>query len=129
MRGSPKCIFSAARFSSCHFAVGTVTRLRVLQKSTSAFSSTASLAQPFRATMAFSRGDGSSHFHKAGVDLSIQQLVMPPAGACWRRLLLPLCARFSVKKLHLMQVSSKSSFRLVAYFSAQQMTCKRRGKS
>ena len=128
--GSLERSHSAAPFSSCHVSVGTMTRLRLLQfRPTWQFPSAASLAQPFRATMAFSQSDGSSHFHKDGVNVSSQQLVMPPAGAGWRRQLQALWARVSVKELHVVQVSSKSSSGLLASFYGQQQASKRRGKS
>ena len=73
MRGSPRCMLAAANLSSCHFAVWTPTRLRLLHRPAWEFSSAASLAQPLRAAIAFSQSDGSSHLHKDGVDLSIQQ--------------------------------------------------------
>ena len=73
VRGSPRCMLAAANLSSCHFAVWTPTRLRLLHRPAWEFSSAASLAQPLRAAIAFSQSDGSSHLHKDGVDLSIQQ--------------------------------------------------------
>ena len=66
-------MLAAANLSSCHFAVWTPTRLRLLHRPAWEFSSAASLAQPLRAAIAFSQSDGSSHLHKDGVDLSIQQ--------------------------------------------------------
>ena len=158
---APKCIFSAAPSTSHHFAVGTMTRPRLLHRPTWEFSSAVSLAKPLRAATAFSRSDSGSHFHKDGVslsilsiqlmlvppamaffqsggkthfhknglELSIQQMVMPPAGASWRGLLQPFWAGFSFKELHVMQVSSKSSPRLVAYFYGQKLASKRRRKS
>ena len=78
---APRFVFSLAPFSSCHCVVWTQTHLRPLQRSTWEFSSAASLAQPFRAAMAFSRSGCSSHSHRDGALLVVMGRGTSFAGA------------------------------------------------
>ena len=70
MQGSPGCMFNAVS-SACHFAVGTMIRFRFLHTPTWELSSAASLAQPFRAAMAFSQRRCKTHVQKVGVNVSV----------------------------------------------------------
>ena len=85
VQGSPKVYLQCGSFQFLHFAVGTVTRLRVPHKSTWGVLSTASLAQPFRASMAFSQSGGKTYFHKDGVNVNIQPQFVRSDSARQRR--------------------------------------------